>query len=423
MIVNEKKSNIQQEALDAWIENDKIGTCELITGLGKTFLALKALSTYPKYQNDTVHLFLAEQTDRILDLNSDIQKFNTLYDRDILKEYNLQFHCYQTVRNWKGYKLGLVIADEIHDSLSIENCKFYFNNATQGILGLSAKIDGSKIYDFTNHPELINYFGKLFVTKQEILNLVAPTVYTYNINQGQKDGTSRKLDIYILEHTLNNKEKNIKAGNSQRPFYQTEERYYDYLNRVFNNIIIREPKPEDDLYKFEEKRNLDILKIVNKRSKFLYSLPSKLEVLDEFIHIINGKTILFGNDLKELEKITCNVVSSKNNDLVNSEIRKSFDNGEIDLIASFKKLKQGANLKGVKNCIIHSYYGNEIDFIQRIGRLRQDEDGTVGNVVILVTKNTQEEVWLNKMLENATAFNIIKTNIDEFLDKKYYLNM
>lgn len=31
-----------------------------------------------------------------------------------------------------------------------------------------------------------------------------------------------------------------------------------------------------------------------------------------------------------------------------------FDNDKIDIIASFKKLKQGANLDKIDNCIIHS---------------------------------------------------------------------
>ena len=111
--MNIKKDSIQNEALRYWVENDKIGTCEIITGLGKTFLALKALSTYPRYQKDIVHLFLAEQIDREQDLLKDIEKYNAIYNRNILEEYNLQFHCYQTVRNWKGKQFGLIIADRI----------------------------------------------------------------------------------------------------------------------------------------------------------------------------------------------------------------------------------------------------------------------------------------------------------------------
>ena len=75
-------------------------------------------------------------------------------------------------------------------------------------------------------------------------------------------------------------------------------------------------------------------------------------------------------------------------------------------------MKQGANLDKVDNCIIHSYFSTELDFIQRIGRLRQNEDKE-GNVFILVTRNTQEEVWLKIMLQNIIDYDITYCNIDE----------
>jgi len=73
-----------------------------------------------------------------------------------------------------------------------------------------------------------------------------------------------------------------------------------------------------------------------------------------------------------------------------------FDKGEIKNIASFKKLKQGANLSNLDNIIITSYYSSTKDLIQRIGRLRK-AGKRVGNVIILVTKGTKEEDWFLKM--------------------------
>tara|TARA_R110000851_G_scaffold315229_2_gene477552 strand:- start:4146 stop:4385 length:240 start_codon:yes stop_codon:yes gene_type:complete len=74
----------------------KKGTCQIITGLGKTFISLHALYTMPK-GDDKIHLFLAEQKDRVKDLREDILKYNKLFNRDVLNDYNLQFQCYQTV--------------------------------------------------------------------------------------------------------------------------------------------------------------------------------------------------------------------------------------------------------------------------------------------------------------------------------------
>ena len=93
----------------------------------------------------------------------------------------------------------------------------------------------------------------------------------------------------------------------------------------------------------------------------------------------------------------------------------------FSIIASFKKLKQGANLDKIDNCIIHSYYGVEKDIIQRVGRLRQNGD-KVGNVFIILTIGTQEEVWFQKMMENMNDFTIINCSDINDCIKKYKEN-
>lgn len=419
MDLNQRKNEIQDSAVATWKAAGCKGTCEIITGFGKTFLFLKALSTFPKYQNDTFHVFLAEQIDRKKDLDVDIKKFNEIFDRDILKEYNLQFNTYQSARNWSGYSLGLVCCDEVHEVMSRENCKFFLNNTYEAILGLTAKFDGSQSYNITSNNMLQKKFGKIIITKQELLNAFCPIVFSYNITQGQKEGTARKLNIFIIEHALNSVDKNVLAGSSSRPFWQSESANYFYLTTLYNNAINLVPKADEDLIKFTNRQNLAIMMAINKRKKFLHTLPSKRNICRELVNSLTGQTVLFGNELLELEKITPNVVSSKKTDEENNRIRDLFDEGVIKLIGSFKKLKQGANLSQLDNCIMHSYYGIELDFIQRVGRLRENS-GKDGNVFIVVAKNTQEEVWLNAMLENSGGFNIQRMNIHKFMLDKHY---
>ena len=126
MKLNQKKDVVQQKALEAWIKEGKTGTCEIITGLGKTFISLHALYTMPQDDNVT-HLFLAEATDRKKDLFDDIQKYNKIFLRDVLADYNLEFHCYQTAYKWKDREFGLVIADEIHDAIHNFKEEYIFN--------------------------------------------------------------------------------------------------------------------------------------------------------------------------------------------------------------------------------------------------------------------------------------------------------
>lgn len=381
--MNLKKDKIQKEALSKWLLNNKNGTCEIITGLGKTFIFLHALYTMPKNDGKT-HLFLAETTSREIDLLKDIVKYNDIFKADVLKDYNLEFHCYQSAYKWENKEFGLVGADEIHDSLTPAYSQFYFNNKYDALIGLSATVERSTKYD------------KEGFTKGQLLDKICPVIYTYNISKALEEGTTRNLNIYIIQHKLDSVNKNIKSGNSKKSFYQTEEAAYSYWDKEHKKSWYIQD---------QELKDLKIRITSTKRSRILYNLESKIPVVKELLNHLKGKTIIFGNSLSSLEKVTNYTVSSNNTDAVNNEIREAFDKNEIDTIGSFKKLKQGANLENLDNVIIMSYYSTEKDLIQRLGRLR--DNGKIGNVFILLTMNTQEEVWFNKMFKDFDNFNII----------------
>lgn len=399
-MLNELKDKIQKEALKAWIKNGKKGTAELATGVGKTILALHAL--YSMDKSDITHLFLAETTERKKDLLADIKLYNRLFNVDVVNDYNLKFYCYQTVYKWKDRQFGLVIADEIHNSLSEKYSEFYFNNKYEAIIGLSATIDRKTTYEINGQ----------IVSKGNLIDKIAPSIYKYSINQAKEDGVGRQLNVYVINQELDSITKNFKAGSIRKSFMQTEKAAYDYWDKEHKRSWFIED---------EEMKSLKIRITATKRSNVLFSLPSKVKTVKELLNSINGKSILFGNSLDSLLKVTPNVVSSRNSEDKNNYIRDQFDKGNIQIIGSFKKLRQGANLKGLDNCIIMSYYSSEVHQIQQWGRLRQNGD-KIGNVFILLTKNTQEEIWADKMLKNMTDFNMIYCNSLQECIEKYKQN-
>jgi superfamily II DNA or RNA helicase len=390
MTSNEKKDKVQRAALEAWEKANKVGTCEIITGLGKTFIGLHALYTMPK--NKDVHLFLAEATDRKTDLYNDIQKYNKIFKRDVLRDYNLKFYCYQSAYKWKDKKFGLVIADEIHDSLSPSYSQFYRYNKYKAIIGLSATINLSTKYTLPSGRE---------VTKKDYMNKIAPICYRYKLKTAKEEGTSRKLNIYVISHQLDNTDKYVPGGSPKKRFYQTEKASYDY----WDSRVKRAYYMPDITMEQKNKKDMMIRVTAKKRSDILYDMKSKVTAVQKLVDNLSSKTIIFGNSIDTLLKITPNVVSSRNSAEENLRIRNAFANNKIDLIGSFKKLKQGANLPGLDNCILMSYYGISKDLIQRIGRLR--DNGMDGYVFIFVTQGTQEEVWFSKMMEEASTFNLI----------------
>lgn len=398
MKIDSKKDQIQKEAIESWLSADKIGTCEIATGIGKTFLALHALYTMPKDKTVT-HLFLSESSLREHDVLQQIVKYNELFDKDVLNDYNLKFYCYQTTYKWEDQKFGLVIADEIHDSLTPAYSKFYFNNEYEAIIGLSATIQQKTEYEDG-------------LTKGDLLNQVAPICFEYGLKKAQEEDTARQLQIYVVMHYLDENNKTIQAGNKKKRFMQTEKAAYDYWDKqVKKSWYIQDEKLKELKIRISSK----------KRSDILYNLPSKLDAAKKLLQGINGKTIIFGNSINALLQITPNVVSSRNTKKKNERILEAFESDKITNIGSFKKLKQGANLSDLSNCIMISYYSSQLDVIQRLGRLRKN--GEIGNVFIFLTVATQEAVWFEKMIQKLELNNniIYCPNVD-FCLKKYNEN-
>jgi superfamily II DNA or RNA helicase len=203
----------------------------------------------------------------------------------------------------------------------------------------------------------------------------------------------------VINHKLDAHAKTVVGGTKASPFLQTEWAAYNYRDTAFRRA----------LYSPQNIRSFRIRNTSAARAKLLYNLESKSTACKELISNIPGKTIIFGNSLEALESIAPKrVVSSNNTDAVNKTIREDFDEGRSNLIASFKKLKQGANLVGLDNVVIHSYYSKSKDLIQRIGRLRQN--GEIGRVFIFVTFGTQECKWFDMMFEDTSSLNIISSN-------------
>jgi len=383
----EKRIKVQKEALSAWKNSGKKGSLEVVTGLGKTKIFLDAVKDYPK---SAKILFLAEVTDRETELRNEQKKWG-------MEGVNIEFACYQTAYKWQGREFDFVCADEAVDSFTPAYSQFYFNNNIKDLMCLFAFLDSHLVVGQENGKE---------ITKGELCNQIAPVCFTYSLQQAQKDKTYRELDIYVIKHKLDGVNKTIEAGGKDKKWMQTEQAAYDYADNIFQKEWAGKKSWND----------FSVMRASGRRANILYSLPSKIGAVKRLLENLNTKSIIFANSLPTLEKITPNVISSHKSDKENEEIRNSFDNGDSQVIASFKKLQQGANLTDLDNVIMMSYYSKQKITIQRTGRLRQN--GEVGRLFVFVTANTQEEKWHKSMFEGMEMLNFIQcTDLDDCLNK------
>jgi len=380
-LIDKNRESIQKSAVESCLQNVDSdssfkGTCEVATGTGKTFIAFWMIY----HLKPSTVLFLAETQLRERNISDDMLFFKKCYNIDIASMCNIEFACYQSAYKWENRTFDMVVADEIHDSLSPEYFKFYQNNTYKHLLGLSATID-SKTKFGTGDTEY---------TKVDLLNRIAPIVFKYTLKQGIENNTSRKLHIIVIKHALDRVGKNMpvtykdKQTGQDKTFFQTEQEMYDYYNQKFYHAIYQ-----------KEKNDFLIRLFTTRRNAVLYKAKSKMEIVKKLLAHLN-RTIVFGNDIDSIGALIP-TVSSRNKPATNSQIITDFNEGRIGVIGSFKMLKQGVNLKNLDNVIMHSYYGVEKDAIQRAGRLRQSHRD--GFIFVILTMGTQEQVWFNRMIE------------------------
>jgi superfamily II DNA or RNA helicase len=394
-MLDKKRDEVQNAGVDAWDKAGRRGTLQLSTGIGKTFCFIKACRLLPK---GSKILFLAETSQREFDLLKDIKFFNKLFGWNLFTNHSLTTACYQSACKWINTKWDLVCADEIHSSLTPVYSMFYKANTYSAILGLSATIDRTTNYVVEGQE----------TDKGQMIDNIAPVCYKYTLNQAAVDGTTKKLRIFVIYHQLDSTKKTVTAGTKAAPFLTTEKAAYDYWDAEFKRALFL-PEGNSKLFRI---RNTSAA-----RAKILYNLQSKVTDIAQLLAVLPGKTLVFGNSLDALTKITPNVISSKKTDDQNTELRKKFDSGKISTIASFKMLKQGANLKDLDNTILMSYYSKELDMIQAFGRQRVSDK--IGNIFIYVTLGTQEIKWYKKAMKEITNYEEIYCNGTEDCIKRF----
>lgn len=106
--MNNRKSEIQDQAVETWKKAGCVGTLAMSTGMGKTFCFFKAVLS--NCQLGDKILFLAETRQREIDLFADLEKFDKIY-KTKLRKYNIQFDCYQSAYKWQDTEWNFVCAD------------------------------------------------------------------------------------------------------------------------------------------------------------------------------------------------------------------------------------------------------------------------------------------------------------------------
>lgn len=370
----------QQNALDAWFENDCRGIFELATGTGKTFTALKCLEKLFKSEDivcviSCPLIYLVEQwVNEVKEFSifNDVFKAygginwkeeinDFLFDLDLgIKDNGVIVTTHNTFSQKKfidiltqcNKKLCLIV-DEMHHVGGAKFSKGLTDVDYEYRLGLSATPSVYMNDEATNF--LMEYFGGIVssFTIQDALTEIDPQTGEHYLTE---------YNYYPIRIELNNSE-------------------MDDYKKLSERIRISYFKDNSD-------SNEELVRLLNKRRQILKDAAQKDEKLIEVInqysyldHLIIFTTygqkdrvlkILGEQGVSPRHEFTSNVSTRKIKEIGISErelLIKRFDDGDLKALVAIKCLDEGVDVPSADKVIIMSSSTNPMEYVQRRGRV------------------------------------------------------
>jgi superfamily II DNA or RNA helicase len=384
------RQEVQQAAIQSWVDHNFRSTLFLATGVGKTitsFLCLyKALELGVLPKKARV-LILAETTVRKQTIFEDeIPKFKKLFGKNLEKDFEIIFRTYQAIRTSPNPEHDILIADEIDFACSA----FYMEalKTDQPMIGLTATVNNSPVFEQDEEQVFVPQSAEEveagiigpFITKSQLLQILCPISIRYTREQAIEDGVLSPYKVIVLKHNL---DENVAAMMHVKDKYKTTEKawYEDKLRFM---------RVAPAYLKIQIGRN--------QLPPFLYNLPSKTSLvknLNERILKLGMKTLIIGVQKESLYKITEHVLD-KDNSLIDK-----FNRGEINTLASANKLGRGITLENISVVIYQSFNSSVTKFEQVNGRVLRFQEGKTGYIIIPVTESTLEKKWFTNANKNT----------------------
>lgn len=378
-LTNVIKNRIQSEAGEAIDDNDGNGIINVATRVGKSKIAINKIRKLYDVNADSKVLIVVP-TERLRDVGWMIE-FAKWGETLIYKRIELV--CYASAPNIKGRRYDLVVLDEYHN-ITWENYNLFVNNSISQVLCLSA----------TSPRDT----AKQFILREK---LKLKEIFTLSLDDAVALGIITPYDIVIVDMELDDKNRYIKAGRKDNPFYVTEKGQYEYLSRlVFNKERkMAEINRMKAIHGFQTKTNaaIGILEnVIPKEARTIIFTGTKKQATELCNRTYYSKVSIAKKDRDNPDKMASYeyLLSRYEGDVALNE----FIDGRINRIACVDALNEGHTIKNIDYALVTGADSNSLNLIQRMGRLLEYRPGHIGKVILLRYKNTQEEIWVNKAL-------------------------
>lgn len=408
MTTNDKKAKVQAEANISIDNNQGFGLIAMATGTGKSKIGVERASIVHYGKGTTAKILLVVPTEKLRDRGWKEEFFK--WNKDYLWETCIERTCYASLDTYKDQEWDLVILDEAHN-ITENNSIFFKKNTVLACIGLTATppIDFIKVQLLSDILKVPTYRND-----KNLLRL-RPT-YQITLDQAVEMELVAPYDITVITMPLDTKNAYIKKDYKDKNtgqakfFMQTELANYTWLtqqcdfgrnpmNRINRMRFIYTLKSKTEAAKMilkhvipEELRTLIFCGSKDQANQVsdyrFYSKPSKPKKLSEKDNTIKSKfDKWFAASLKYQEELKYYQDDASYN---------KFKAQEINRLSCVQALNEGDNIDNVDVGFIIQLNSQELDLIQRLGRIIRHREGHTGKIIILTTENTVDKEWTVK---------------------------
>ena len=424
----------QKECLNIWAGNGYKGVVNVVTGAGKTVLALAAAQTLEEavgIDNLSVKIivpktFLVRQW-----YNAIIGVLGV--SRDEIGIY-MGAHKGKTDRRFMIYVINsarglfsrhmledvknhiLVIADECHHYGSEENSrifdfvKVFPHHKTLYTLGLSAT-PYCKNYHEVITPNIGREIYRYTLTQALDANIISSFSV---INIGLKFTGSERAEYAEISDKLGKSLISLRQYCPQL-FYRNNRRFFMEINSIMKT------------HKNPDVRQLaqTVLFLSFRRKEIVHLAVSRVECIVDLVKLIDEKSkiIIFSERIETANEIyeridklfrgRTGIYHSKQHESARKTTLRNFEDLGIRILVSCKTLDEGLNVSHADVGIIASSTSSERQRIQRLGRvLRKKKDGKQACFYYLYVKDTMEEAEVFRDLSSNLSGNVRSVDLD-----------
>lgn len=389
----------QQEGIEKWKAAGCRGTLNFATGVGKTHTALMAIERVLRV-NPKTKIVIIVPTKVLKDqweLNIEKQQIDADINVLVINTAAKQlFDC------------NFLIIDELHKSNADGFRRIFENCHPALILGLTAT------------------YERLDQKHKEVTDKYCPVCDTITTIEAVKNGWLSEYKEYkvLLDVDLTEYNKANTVFLQHFAFFNWD---FDTAMRAVTDFWFQQKLAKDMNCSMQEIKAHAYAwnKALRFRKTFVANHPKKIEIAKKILAARpNSKAITFNSSIKQCEAFKMGFVvhsgnTKKKNQMTLDEFSKC---GPGSVIHSSKMLIEGLDCPGLNLAIILGFNSSKTVKTQEIGRCIRFEKGKQAEIFTLVLRNTVEENWYRKSMENLNYIELNETELDEILNNQNLIN-